>query len=249
LFGWVEEQVATTQIVTIGDSPYMGIDCVGGFPFNKGASFHLTLPSSDPNLRRVRLRSNTYSGIFLNGISGLGFSTKIVYSINHSTPAMALQIDHNLDANSDFNLVFVPSIQHSQNEPGDGIKDFPQVIEQIWQNWNALDGWWLIFQAPEESPFYQDTFTIRELLYEYPDARIVNRKSANDDSGGSIRFTVGGDDPDHADFDGYIDNFYIGFGGYYTVLYNFETGCQLHGNEHGDVIELSSTAIKSLKDD
>jgi hypothetical protein len=226
--GWEESEVlAGSPNVVNTTSAFIEITCnpIMNGPYQRGAG-HITLPSSTTtDLRRTRYRSNAHHGTYLRDISGqlnnngkLSFSTYIVRNINQSAPVMVLQVDNDLDDIPDINIAFNPARQNALNQQGTGLPNQPKVLNNTWQEWNASMGWWAYGEKSFTTSAEPDSaihianqtiyFTLAEYIAVYPHARIANSVTG-DHKGGGIRFTVGISDPDHVDFDGYIDLFTI----------------------------------------
>jgi hypothetical protein len=205
--GWTRQQVNQNNVF-IENTPYVRIECV---PDNSNdpriirGGVLLSLPTStDPILRRVRLRKGGYSGTFLRDISMLKFSTYIIKNIDHSAPALVIQINTDDDAEREFNIVFNPRIQNSNNS------SFPGVATNTWQEWDALNGMWQ--SEPKRPEFPGDFFSLEALLSlpRYNNARIADTPGAGHEGPG-IRFTVGigNNELIYNDFRGYVDAFTI----------------------------------------
>jgi len=230
-FGWKEEQIKMVNGVKSEEyeSPYVEIVCFDPTTF-KGA-VRISLPKSvDEDLRRVRFRNDAYSGVYLRQITGLSYSTYMVFNKNHTAPVLVLQIDVDDDGTRDCNISFNPQIQHVYNSGEDCIMDFAEVSTYVEQSWKASAGWWNFEPTDGRlTPPAQITdhlFRIQDFISVYPNARTINTVM-DAAAGGAIRFTVGGDDPDYTDFHGYILNFYIGTHPYAADFYSFRALCSI----------------------
>jgi hypothetical protein len=209
--GWEKDQVNTVSgsgNITSPSTNYVDIECapknIQEPGLNKGAIL-ISLPtSSDPTLRRVRLRNTLHSGVRIADINKLMFSTFITFNINNSAPSLALQIDANNGQIPVFNIFFDPHEQNGQNNV------YPTVNQNLWQQWDALNGYWQFLNGPRpELPV--NYFTLQTFINvpQFKNAKIINTISGPN-AGGGIRFTVGGDSPDYYDFKGYIDAILFG---------------------------------------
>lgn len=145
--GWTTEHVEknkqTTVTSVIKNTDYITIPCQS-IDRNKGIHLMLPISTAVNELRRIRLRNTQFSGLFLHDVTSLSYAAYITLTHENIAPSLVLQIDTDLDDKPDFNLAFQPRDQASQNQPCDGIIDFPEVHLHEWHTWNALDGWWQI---------------------------------------------------------------------------------------------------------
>lgn len=223
--GWEENEVFAGNPTTVNSTTALiEITCDPKENGSQRGSAQITLPTSTMvTLRRTRLRNNAHHGTYLRDIAGqlnsggkLAFSTYIIHTTNHSAPALVLQVDNNLDDIPDYNIVFSPTSQF--NRQGTGIPAQENVQTGMWQEWNASMGYWEFGDksfpdAPQpHSSIYDPNqtiyFTLADYVAAYPDARIANSTQGLH-KGGGIRITVGIEDPNNADFNGYIDLFTI----------------------------------------
>lgn len=226
--GWESDQVninpITGQKTNIQGSQLVSIAIPPGHShrqgFSDGAMFlNHTSEYDTPTmaLRRIRLR-NRLQTHRLAEISALKYSTYIIHNQNYIAPALVLQIaiDDGLSSVPEvINIVFEPRLQTAispflaRSHGGEGIP--PQhdlVMQNVWQEWNALTGFWRYQYDDENAPLK----SLATIIATYPNARIFNNdpsvESPND--GGGVRFTVGGDPmEDYRDFKGYVDGFTI----------------------------------------
>ena len=201
--GWKEQQVNIAGTTIFSDlSDHVKIVCG---PENKSdprlnnGCITMNLPTGeDPTLRRIRLRRGGYSGTLLSDLTELKYST---YVVSNAPTIMVLQIDVTGDETKDFNIYFEP-------RPGSQGSDYPPVILNIWQQWNALDGIWhyeavTIEGLPESS-------TIAQLVAMHPNARIIDTQPQGH-NGEGVRFTIGGNPrPNYDNTIGYFDALIIG---------------------------------------
>jgi hypothetical protein len=178
--GWQEQQVNLIQGQTqfLDESEHLSIVCGpddDSDPRLIKGSVTMNLPTtSNPTLRRIRLRRGGYSGTFLADLTELKYSTYLV----HGAPtAMVLQVDVNGDAAKDFNIFYAPE------EQGD-----PSVVFDTWQQWDTLQGLWGIEVAT--IPGLPSAATIDELVTLHPNARIIDTPPVGN-NGEGVRFTVG----------------------------------------------------------
>jgi hypothetical protein len=228
--GWITEHVERIQSETkvTKNTDYINFPCQ---PVEGTRGIHLRLPisTSPPELRRIRLRNTTYSGVLLRDVTRLSYLAFVALTYDNIAPALVLQIDTNMDVKVDLNLTFQPKVQASQNNPCDGIIDYPDVQLNHWQWWNAGEGWWQV-GLDVNPPGLPDFFTLAGFLELFPSARILNSTDAEDvHAGGGIRLTVGAEETNGMDFNGFIDQFIIDYFGYYgpapihnKVRYDFE---------------------------
>ena len=156
----------------------------------------MNLPTtSNPTLRRIRLRRGGYSGTFLADLTELKYSTYVVHG---SPTVVVLQVDVNGDAASDFNIFFAPDDQVGT-----------PVAFDTWQQWDALNGLWHI--EVSSIPGLPVEVTMDELLALYPNARIIDTPPVRH-AGEGVRFTVGGGTTPSQYFDNvsYFDALIIG---------------------------------------
>jgi len=229
--GWITEHIEKDHAISeaIKNTDYITIPCQS-IDRNKG--IHLILPISTHTkneLRRIRLRNTQFSGLFLKDITHLSYSTFVTLTHDNIAPALILQIDTNQDTAVDFNLTFQPKIQASLNSPCDGIIDYPGVQLHEWQTWNAGDGWWKVGSGIDPQ-LLLEFFTLDGFVELFPLARILNSTDTSDiHAGGGIRLTVGAEETNGMDFNGFIDQFIIDYFGYYgptpihnKIRYDFE---------------------------
>jgi hypothetical protein len=205
--GWKEQQVNIVSGVTLfsDESDYVQVVC--GPENNSDARLiqgcvTMNLPtSSDPTLRRIRLRKGGYSGTRLSDLTDLKYST---YVVNNAPTIMVLQIDVNGDENKDFNIFYNP-IQLDQGS------DFPPIMPNTWQQWDALHGRWDIEVPTIPIPqFPTAECTIPQLLNVFPNARIIDTAPIGH-NGEGVRFTIGGNPRSLYDNTiGYFDALIIG---------------------------------------
>jgi hypothetical protein len=202
--GWKEQQVNNVSAgqIFLDESDYVKIICG---PENNSdrrlikGCITMNLPtSSDPTLRRIRLRRGGYSGTLLADLTELKYST---YVVNNSPTIMVLQVDVTGDDTKDFNIWFEPR-QYLQGP------NYPPLVLNTWQQWNALEGTWY-FEAvtinglPEKS-------TIGQLVALHPNARIIDTEPVGH-NGEGVRFTIGGTPRSNYDNTvGYFDALIIG---------------------------------------
>jgi hypothetical protein len=205
--GWKEQQINIASGITLFSdrSDYVQVVCG---PENNSdprlirGCVTMNLPtSSDPTLRRIRLRKGGYSGTFLSDLTDLKYST---YVVRNAPTIMVLQIDVNGDGNRDFNIFFSPT----QNYQG---SNFPPLLLNTWQQWNALDGKWDIEVATVPLPqFPKLECTIQQLVEAFPTARIIDTPPMGH-NGEGVRFTIGGNPRSLYDNTiGYFDALIIG---------------------------------------
>ncbi|HEY0680438.1 MAG TPA: hypothetical protein VGD17_19280 [Chitinophagaceae bacterium] len=202
--GWKEQQVNIVSGTTIFSDLSDHVAIVCGPENNTDprliqGAVTMNLPTStDPTLRRIRLRRGGYSGTLLSDLSELKYSTYVV----HNAPTiMVLQVDVTNDGAKDFNIYFEPTL-YSQ---GAG---YPPVVLNTWQQWNALQGIWH-FEAVTISGL-PSKCTIEELIALHPNARIIDTPPLGH-NGEGVRFTIGG--TPRANYDntiGYFDALIIG---------------------------------------
>jgi hypothetical protein len=220
--GWEKDQVMVVNgsNITSPETDFVRIECAERNTnepgLNKG-SVLLSLPTSaNPSLRRVRLRNTLHHGLRLADINKFLFHTFIISNLNDSSPALALQIDLTGDNVSEFNIFFDPTIQNIHNS------SFSPVRKNEWQQWDALNGVWQLFNITRpELPVSHFTLQTFLSVDSFKNARIINT-TTGPNSGGGIRFTVGGSTTDYNDFKGYIDAFVVGINGNEKLLlYDF----------------------------
>jgi len=227
--GWITEHIEKTQTesIVIKNTDYINFPCQ---PVEGMRGIHLRMPISTANeLRRIRLRNTSYSGVQIKDITMLSYSAFVALTYDNIAPALILQIDTNVDAKVDFNLTFQPKVQASQNNLCDGIIDYPEVHLNEWQWWNAKEGWWQV-GLDVVLPGFPEFFTLDGILEQFPSARILNSTDTEDiHAGGGIRLTVGAEETNNMDFNGFIDQFIFDYFGYYgptpihnKVRYDFE---------------------------
>jgi hypothetical protein len=233
-FGWNEEQVEKVpngEPIDKPESPFVGIACFNASTFE--GAFRISLPNTDyPELRRVRIRNDHYSGVYLRQITGLSYSTYIVNHINRTAPVLVLQIDSDNDGMRDCNIYYNPQMQSANNSMFDNIMDFPEVVSGEQQFWKASSGWWQFNQVTggiTPPAGLKEYFTLNDFISFFQNARTINT-AIGTAAGGAIRITVGGDDPDYRDFNGYILNFYIATHPYAADFYKFKANCGLPAN-------------------
>ena len=205
--GWREQQVNIVSGTTIFSELSDHVEIVCG-PANNSdprlipGAAKMNLPtSSEPTLRRIRLRRGGYSGTPLADLTELKYSTYVV----HNAPTiMVLQVDINNDETKDFNIYYEPT-------PASQGAGFPPVVLNTWQQWNALPGIWHI-EAGFLPEFPDNSCTIQELigLPQYANARIIDTEPVGH-NGEGVRFTIGG--TPRANYDntiGYFDALIIG---------------------------------------
>jgi hypothetical protein len=222
--GWSKEQISrdpnssnSQATITAATTPYVDFHCdPQNHPSFVPGCVKFILPvSTDPNLKRLRLRCKNYSGTFLRTISTqlnpeneLLFSTYVIHNINESNIVLVLQVDNDNDNAVDCNIAYSPTVQYLYNNPNDTIPDFSHVLQNTWQEWDASMGWWTvgIDYSMNLPPSLQENqyFTLGDYLKYFPNARILDGNK-----GPSIRFTIGGDTPDHNNFIGYLDGITI----------------------------------------
>ena len=202
--GWIEQQVnnITGGQLFLDESEYVEIVCG---PENNSdprlieGSITMNLPtSSDPTLRRIRLRRGGYSGTRLVDLTELKYSTYVV----HNAPTiMVLQVDVTNDDAKDFNIFFDPT--HGSQEIG-----YPPVVLNTWQQWDALQGTWHTEVATISG--IPAKCTIAQLIALHPNARIIDTPPLGH-NGEGVRFTIGGNP--RSDYDntvGFFDALIIG---------------------------------------
>ncbi len=205
--GWREQQVNLVAGTTVFSSGSDHVEIVCGPENNNDTrlihgAITMNLPTgSDPTLRRIRLRRAGYSGTRLADITELKYSS---YVIRNAATIMVLQVDVNNDDTTDFNIFFNP-IPRWQGG------NFPPILLNEWQQWNALQGTWHIEGSflPE---FPDSECTIEELVNvpQYADARIIDMPPEGH-QGEGVRFTIGGTPrSDHDNTIGYFDALIIG---------------------------------------
>ena len=198
--GWREQEVNLIQGQQqfLDESAHLSIVCG---PENDSdprlikGSITMNLPTtSNPTLRRIRLRRGGYSGTYLADLTELKYSTYLV----HGAPAaMVLQVDVNGDEAKDFNIFYAPEEQDDSSNP---------VAFNTWQQWDALHGMWGIESAA--IPGLPAEATIDELITLHPYARIIDTPPIGN-NGEGVRFTVGPPSlyPDNVS---YLDGLIIG---------------------------------------
>ena len=181
--GWQEQEVnlVAGQTLFSDQSDHLNIVCGPDNDWDprliKG-SVTMNLPTSAfPTLRRIRLRRGGYSETYLADLTELKYSTYLV----HGAPtAMVLQVDLNGDQTKDFNIFFAPE------EQGFGTP----VLFDIWQEWDALHGVWVV-EASTVPGFSNGTeLTIDDLTALFASARIIDTPPIGN-NGEGVRFTVG----------------------------------------------------------
>ena len=214
--GWRKQQVnniSTGQLFS-DESEYVKIVCGPentSDPRLINGCVTMNLPtSSDPTLRRIRLRRAGYSGTLLADLTELKFST---YVVNNAPVTLVLQIDVTNDDQNDFNIWFEP------RQPFAG-PNIPPFELNKWQQWNTLNGIWhselaIISGVPEQ-------FTIGQLVTLFPNARIIDTPPVRH-GGEGVRFTVGGTPRNLFDNTiGYLDALIIGTKNeQHSMLYDF----------------------------
>lgn len=186
--GWKEQQVNIVSTTTTFSDESKHVEIICGPDNNtdprlKQGCITMNLPTTDdPTLRRIRLRMSGYSRTLLADITELKYST---YVIRNSPSAMVLQVDVNNDETKDFNIFFNP-VKFYQGT------NYPPVVLNTWQQWNALSGTWNI-EAGELPEFPNKQCTIAELINipKYANARIIDTPPLGH-NGEGVRFTIGG---------------------------------------------------------
>ena len=200
--GWQEQEVNNIPGMPqqfLDESEHLSIVCGPddeSDPRLIKGSITMNLPTtSNPTLRRIRLRRGGYSGTFLADLTELKYSTYVVHG---STTAMVLQVDVNGDAAKDFNIFYAPDEQDNLATEFD-----------TWQQWDALQGVWG-FEAVTISGLPAEA-TIEELVALHPNARIIDTPPVGH-NGEGVRFTVGGGPTPSQYFDNvsYFDVLIIG---------------------------------------
>jgi hypothetical protein len=202
--GWREQQVNIIGTTTIfsDSSDYEEIVCG---PENNTdprliqGAITMNLPTSgDPTLRRIRLRRGGYSGTLLADLTELKYST---YVVNNAPTIMVLQVDVTNDDAKDFNIFFSPTPRWQGN-------GFPAVVLNTWQQWNALNGLWVIEAATISG--LPEKCTLAQLIALHPNARIIDTPPLGH-NGEGVRFTIGGNPRSEYDNTvGYFDALIIG---------------------------------------
>jgi len=205
--GWKEQEVNLVSGTTTFSDESDFVEVVCG-PVNNSDSrliqgcVTMDLPtSSNPTLRRIRLRKGGYSGVLLSDLTELKYST---YVIRNAPTIMVLQVDINNDEAKDFNIFFSPLRFHQ----GD---NYPPIVINSWQQWDALNGKWFI-EAGQLAEFPNGSCTIQQLISipKYANARIIDTPPAGQ-NGEGVRFTIGGTPRELYDNTiGYFDALIIG---------------------------------------
>ncbi len=202
--GWKEQQVNIAGTATTFSDLSDNVEIVCG-PDNTSdqrliqGSVTMNLPTSaDATLRRIRLRRGGYSGTLLSDLTELKYST---YVVNNAPTIMVLQVDVTGDDAKDFNIFFEP-------RPSFQGAEYPPLILNTWQQWNALQGIWH-FEAVTISGLPEKT-TLAQLIALYPNARIIDTTPIGH-NGEGVRFTIGGTPrPNYDNTIGYFDALIIG---------------------------------------
>jgi len=161
-------------------------------------SITMNLPTTtNPTLRRIRLRRAGYSGTFLADLTELKYSTYVVHG---SPTVMVLQVDVNGDAAKDFNIFYAP-----------GELGNPPFTLDTWQQSDALQGEWGVEASTIPGLSNGTEITVEELVALFPAARIIDTPPVGH-NGEGVRFTVGGGPTPSQYFDNvsYFDGLIIG---------------------------------------
>ena len=206
--GWVEQQVNNVPGGQVFSDTSDFVDIVCG-PENSSdprlvrGSVLMTLPTTaNPTLQRIRFRKEGLSGTRLADLTELKYSTYV----NYNSPAvLVLGIDADNDGDRDFNISYNPDQRsYLQNDP-----NFPPIVLNTWQQWDALHTTWLGGTGVVTG----DRFSITELVTDYPDARILDEPPMGA-RGAGVYFTLGPASPAFwfmfTDAVGYVDALIIG---------------------------------------
>jgi hypothetical protein len=224
--GWKEQQVNLISGVTNFSDLSDHVEVVCGPENNSDprliqGSVTMNLPTSaDPTLRRIRLRKGGYSGTFLSDLTELKYST---YVVNNSPVNMVLQIDVTSDDAKDFNIFFEP------RKPWQAA-NYPSVVLNTWQQWDALAGTWFIEVATVPIPgALTNGCSIAQIFSAFPNARIIDTPPLGN-NGEGVRFTIGGTPRNLFDNTiGYFDALIIGTkNDQVSTVYDFT--CDQSGN-------------------
>jgi len=170
-----------------------------------GSAFLIKPYTADNSFENVRIRNNTFGGVWIENITELTYSTYI--KKNNTTaelvaPVLILQLD--LDNSGTFDNVHDNSINFWPNYQ---IRNDPmaqKVVLKNWQQWDAFNGYWK-FGDKGVNPFDEDFFTLTALKTYYSGKHIA----IINDKGGGVRFTLT-PAPGFNDYEGYVDDFTIG---------------------------------------
>jgi hypothetical protein len=161
----------------------------------------------------AQARNIQYSGLQLDDLSGLTYSTHVTQWVDGQVPYVILNIDYTGDATVDDQIFFEPVYQTATFFPSNPQ---PAPVLNTWQTWDALNGgWWSVNGIAGAGPG-TDVKTIAQYLAAEPDARIMNGSSAG------IRIVAGFGAGSWDNFSGNVDNVTIQLGAFEPTTYDFD---------------------------
>jgi hypothetical protein len=217
-----------------------------GQPQLKRGSVYFTLPTSiedpslpkgtselkDATLNKIRLRNSSFDGSKITDIAELKYSTYTIKPSNKVAPRLILQIallGPGIIAGQPLrSIIFDPSNQRHKDI--NGVTSGQEVELDKWQEWDALAGWWTLFDPKTDDPTeLKGSFTLATFAT-LMTAKIINSDPVSNPvmGGGGIRITVPNlKDKSYENFRGYIDAFKIKIANNSvdqpTTLYDFMT--------------------------
>lgn len=161
----------------------------------------------------AQLQNREYSGMRLDKITKLRYSTYLPEGADQQGIYLILSVDYDNNDTVDDHLLFEPNLQNhivgNTSLPNQG-----EVKYNTWQQWDALaGGWWSNSGAVDAHPD-SSVKTLKQILEAKPDARIMNEGDM-----GGIRIAAG-DYNSGTDNKGFVDAFTIAADGEKT--YDFE---------------------------
>jgi hypothetical protein len=198
--GWTTVHESCNAVPTTGSQSFVNGPATppagtGSYEFRIGAN-----PQSYETFRQ-----RDFNGTRLSSLTSLDYWTYVSQSGTGSSGQAVyidIYIDNNGDGVRDDILTFEPIYQTSQGS----------VVTNVWQHWDALNGFWWSDSAGGPPPF----FTIASYVASHPDARIQV-----DSPGGFLLSSGCGNS--WAGFIGNVDKLTIGVSGSNTT-YDFEPG-------------------------